>query len=299
MGTGEGIVPGLSALREYGVLLVFAIGVLARAAAAAEGGRELVTVAGLAAASLVAAWLLVLQSDDPGDLLFVVGFAAFFRHRLLPHISVRGLLHLTLLAAYVGRIRGAGGWLLGALALPTLGLLYLALAPHRPARWARLSCYVWFQLLLVWLAWDQLSPNRLRDLVIATGFSPTLYVHALFAGAAFLYVSGSLLHLAMLVPLPPLRRTFWDDILLGDRGDSVATETGRFMSGRVWVDRVTTPTAWFWLTAHAAVLIVHSVPRVVRPELVVNASIIFVAWLVESTVPRRRPASVATRRPSA
>ena len=279
---------------EYTVLAAFLTGVLAQALQIARSRRGMLGVVCLAVLAFGGTVLLVGKSADwrfdvpvLSGLLFVVAFAAFFRDRILPHVSVRALLHLSLLFYYtltleLGPLRPPL-WLVILLGVPAVWLLILAARAGAPGRANRLFMYIWFLLVMIWLVPRQWSMDRLQAIFLDSGFSWMLLAYSFTAGAVALVFAAHVLYLLMLIPVPR-RRHIVLRILEGPRdpADDFVRAHRAALIGKVGTRVARSSRAYLLVTLHAALLALNFRLQLVAPELLVNVSIAVVYWTLLS-----------------
>ena len=192
----------------------------------------------------------------------------------MPRISLRSVLHYTLLFYYVFAIRTAilevPTWLYVVILAPGVMVGVLPAVGSRMWRGTRLGLYVWFLLVLIWLAPTQWSPAEFQAVYRDTGFSLQLYTYAFFAGWVFLFVVSNILYLLLLLPVERTRTSLF--YTLFGRPETFSKGHARHMVGRVSVGRFTGLAAGLWLI-HAGLVLGNLAYGAVSPALFVNASV--------------------------
>jgi hypothetical protein len=277
---------------EYTVLVVFLSGMLTQALFATRSRRGRAGVLVLAATAGGIAWAAMGRGpgwrfDVPvlAGLLFLLGFACFFRDLLLPRISVRALLHLTLPVYYLlvaERSRLAlPPALVAASCIPLAWLIWLAVRRPAPGRTQRLLMYLWYLVIMIWLVPCQWGGDWLPSLFRQTGFTPQLLAVSFAAGSVALYFATHVLCVLMLIPMPR-RRSLIERLLEGPRdpADDFVRDHARGLIDKVEPARARGPIAGLLLALHAALLLADLAWHVAGQALAVNGSILLVNWLL-------------------
>jgi len=290
----------------YTFLWVMAAGVLAQALLIVREPRRMAGVMGFAAFAYAVVWIFADRGDDVGfqvavmgTMLFVLLFAIAYRDLAMPRISRRALLHYSLVWYYGFWLSAQAApqelprWIYIGGAVPVVLVALLALWPRGLWRWIRVSMYVWFLLLMMFLLGRQLSGDRLRRVYDESGFSLELFASGFMFGAVFLLFGIYFVYATLLLVIRGRRASMWAR-LTGARDDSVASEQAGEMARRVSGSALD-PVAALLLLLHAAILALNAVYGWIEPALVVNGSIVGIAVVglpqYQSSPPRTRSSS--------
>jgi hypothetical protein len=177
-------------------------------------------------------------------------------------------------------------WFAVVVALPSVWLVAMALAPGTRGRLARLAMYVWFLVALVLLVPLEWNTEYLRTALGPSTPLPEAIATAFFGAGVLLFFAGNLFQLLMLAPAPRRRHLVWDIVLGGGREDTVSRRTAAAMVRRVDAGRVTGWAPWTLLAGHAALLVL--LPRVapINGPLAAAVSVVVVSWGLEAGRPR-------------
>jgi len=276
----------------YTFLWVFAAGVLAQGMLIVREPRRMAGVAALAAGSFAVSWWFADRADDVafqtaifGTLLFILLFAFIYRDAAMPHISRRALLHYSLLWYYGFWLSAQAApidvpaWLWISAAAPVAVTVMLALWPRALWRWVRVTMYVWFLLLMMFLLGRQLSGDRLRETFDQTGFSLELLAYGFVSGAVFLLFGVYFIYATTLLVMPDRRARMFAR-LTGGEHRSVAGEQAEAMAARV-SGAALAPLAGSLVLLHALLLGLNARYGWIDANLLINFSVVAVASLAQ------------------
>ena len=279
---------------EYTLLIFFIVGVVVEAAVVQGTLRGLGGVFIIALCAGAAAWVFI---EKEGDfrlergllflIIFIIAFAALYRDKLMPAISIPILWHYTFLFYYVAWIMmryHSVHATIGAAAvslLPLAGIVLVSVFPKIRVNFVKFLCYGWFLTVLTFITACQFSFEDLAKTMREEGSPLSLAVRSLAMGTVFLYVASNIFFLFMATPFPQRRNLLLDTLLGGS--DDTSRRYRAAMSRKMGFDQ------WsgfkvFLIVGHAAVLSLNIVYTYIPHALMVNVSI---ASMVMATRPLR------------
>lgn len=274
---------------EYTVLNFFIAGILFQALMITRSFEGVLTVTALTLISFIAASYL---ADVNGDnrfeialmsiLFFLLGFAAFYHDKIMPLISIRTLIHYTLLFYYTVWLHISQAEIAMPLSIiitglvPAVCILGITAFPRLHGKAIKLLSYVWFLIVLTTIIVSQFSIEDVKGIVEQSGFSGELFTYSFFAGTAFLYFFSNLLFLLLLIPAPR-RRNVLMDAIFGNEKD-ISKEFAESMTKKMIMERLSL-ISLFLIIAHATLLFANIKFEYISHGLLINISIAGIVWV--------------------
>ncbi|HBB66092.1 MAG TPA: hypothetical protein DCZ93_02090 [Elusimicrobia bacterium] len=164
--------------------------------------------------------------------LFTGVFAAAFRDALFPRVNEKVLLAYTLtfwyaFFSFVFSPTPLWYCVMSAMALPTLGILFLAVSDRKPSFAFKLFFYIWYLLMVVFMGLLQFSYSYMLSFFTGAAARGETPASAALAGMAFCYIAIHFTYLIGILPINGGRGN--DDPFMGrDWHERVNRMTGRF-----------------------------------------------------------------------